>query len=70
MTDRHKVHQKQLRSLWRQRPDGKRTENDVIEFYGHMERTFPHLLNRRSGDPYQNLQSDLKDHIEERKKVL
>jgi hypothetical protein len=35
-----------------------------------VERAFPHLLNRRHGDPYQNLHSDLKGHIEERKRVL
>ena len=57
-----------LLSLWAQRPDGKRTENDVLAFYGEMERDFPHLLDRRKGDPYQNLHSDLKGHIEERKK--
>jgi hypothetical protein len=58
-----------LLSLWRQRPNGKRTEVDVIEFYADMERAFPHLLDRRGGDPYQNLQIDLKGHIKERKRV-
>jgi hypothetical protein len=70
MTDRYKVRREQLISLWTRRPDGKRTENDVVDFYGEMERAFPHLLNRRHGDPYQNLHSDLKGHIEERKRVL
>ena len=35
-----------LLSLWNL-PDGKRTENDVVMFYGEMERRFPQLLNRR-----------------------
>jgi hypothetical protein len=59
----------QLLSLWQQRPDGKHTENDVIGFYADMERAFPHLLDRRKGDPYRNLQIDLKGHIKERKRV-
>ena len=53
-----------LLSLWAQRPDGKRTENDVLVFYGETERRFPQLLNRRRGDPYQDVQSVLKAHIE------
>lgn len=57
----------QLLSLWAQRPEGKRTEHDVAAFYREMERVFPRLLNRRNGDPYQNLHRDLKGHIEERK---
>jgi hypothetical protein len=69
MTDRYKVRREQLISLWTQRPDGKRTEDDVITFYGEMERDFPRLLNRRDGDPYHNLYRDLKGHIEERKRV-
>ena len=59
----------QLLSLWRQRPDGKRTESDVLAFYGEMERAFPQLLDRHKSDPYRNLCSDLKGHIEERNKV-
>ena len=55
----------QILSLWHQRPDGKRTENDALAFYGDMERAFPHLLDRRRGDAYQNLMSDLQGHIEE-----
>jgi hypothetical protein len=59
----------QVLLLWHQRPDGKRTETDVLEFYAEMERRFPHLLNRRDGDPYRNLYRDLKDRIDERKKL-
>jgi hypothetical protein len=70
MTDSYKVRREQLLSLWSQRPDGKRTENDVVDFDGEMERDFPRLLNRRDGDPYQNLYRDLKGYIEERKRVL
>ena len=58
-----------LLSLWAQRPVGKRTENDVVVFYGEMERRFPQLLNRRTADPYQDLCSVLKGHIEEREKL-
>jgi hypothetical protein len=67
--DRDKERKAQLLSLWTRRPDGKRKENDVVDFYGEMERDFPRLLNRRHGDPYQNLYRDLKGHIEERKKL-
>ena len=28
----------QLLSLWKQRPNGKRTQNDVVAFYAEMER--------------------------------
>jgi hypothetical protein len=66
--NKDKERKAQLLLLWTQRPEGKRTENDVLAFYGEMERAFPHLLNRRKGDPYQNLHSDLKGHIAERKK--
>ena len=58
----------QLLFLWSQRPDGKRTEDDILAFYGDMERAFPYLLDRRKEDLYKSLQSDLKGHIEERKK--
>jgi hypothetical protein len=64
--DKDRERREQLLSLWKQRPDGKRTENDVIEFYGQLERDFPHLL-KRQHDPYRNLHVDLKGHIEERK---
>jgi len=57
----------QLLSLWLQRPESRRTENDVLNFYGDMEREFPHLLNRHGGDPYQNLKSELRGHIREKK---
>ena len=65
--DTDEERKKQLLSLWYQRPDGKRTENDIPVFYGDMERAFPHLLKRRGGDAYQNLVSDLQGHIEKMK---
>lgn len=55
-----------LLSLWFQRPESQRTENDILNFYGDMERAFPHLLNRRGGDPYQNLKGELRGHIHEK----
>jgi hypothetical protein len=68
MKDKEKERKAQILSLWNQRPDGKRTENDVPLFYGEMEHTFPQLLNRRDGDPYRNLHADLRGLIEERKR--
>ena len=65
-SSRERERKAQLLSLWHQRPDGKRTEHDLALFYGEMERAFPHLLNRRGGDPYQALKSDLAGHIEEK----
>src|SRR5262249_23698251 len=69
MKDKDKERSARLLSLWTQRPDGKRTENDVVVFYREMEHRFPQLLNRRIGDPYQDLRGVLKGHIEEHKKV-
>jgi hypothetical protein len=53
-----------LIQLWLLRPPGKRTENDVLAFYGELERTRPKLLSRAHGDPYQQLKVDLRDYIE------
>jgi hypothetical protein len=53
----------QLIPLWLQRPAGKRTETDVLVFYGELTRTRPDLLHG-AGDQYQQLQSDLCGHIE------
>ena len=62
-SDRERLRKAQLLSLWQQRPEGKRTEQDLMLFYGDMERAFPHLLKRTGGDAYQNLKSDLRGHI-------
>jgi hypothetical protein len=55
----------QLLFLWLQRPIEKRTENDVLIFYGELERGHPELLKRGKGDPYQQLKVDLHGHIHE-----
>jgi hypothetical protein len=55
--------QAQLLELWWHRAPGKRTEHDLMVFYGEMERTHPELLDRRGGDAYQNLQSDLHGYV-------
>jgi hypothetical protein len=55
----------QLLSLWQQRPETKRTENDLPAFYRDMERAFPDLLSRRGRDAYQNLENDLDGYIEQ-----
>lgn len=48
-----------LRELWLDRPEDKRTANDVLIFYGWLERNWPELLTRDHEDPYQQLKSDL-----------
>ena len=55
----------QLLSLWQKRANGKRTEKDVVIFYGEMERALPNLLSHRLGDAYLSLMSDLRGHIED-----
>jgi hypothetical protein len=69
MKESEREHQRKARlvALWQLRPNGKRTENDLILFYREMERRFPQLLDRRGGDPYQSLKSDLRRHIEQKK---
>jgi len=52
---RERERRAQILSLWQQRASGKRTEEDVVVFYREMERSFPHLLSRQDGDPYQSL---------------
>jgi len=68
ISQRERERKARLISLWLQRPDRKRTEQDVGVFYGEMERAFPQLLNRKGRDPYQYLKSDLAGHIEEPKR--
>ena len=57
-----------LINLWLLRPSGKRTENDLVSFYGLLERLHPNLLKRAGEDAYQNLKSDLRGYIEESKR--
>lgn len=65
--NRERERKMQLFSLWHQCPDGKRTEDDILAFYGEMERAFPHLLRRQGGDPYRDLVSDLRGHVDYKK---
>jgi hypothetical protein len=55
----------QIVSEWLKRPDGKRTENDILTFYGELSQSKPYLLSfRASGDKYQVLKSILRHHME------
>jgi hypothetical protein len=50
---------------WLKRPAGKRTENDVLQFFGFLTKNMPELLSfRASGDKYQTLKSILHNVIE------
>lgn len=49
-----------LRELWLDRqPENKRSGNDVLIFYGWLEKNWPELLTKGEGDPYQHLKADL-----------
>jgi len=48
-----------LRALWLRRPQRRRTEMHVAIFYQLLDRTWPQLLRRIPGDPYQQLRMDL-----------
>ena len=50
-------------SLWLQRPVDKRTSNDLLMFYRELDRTRPELLKRGHGDPYRQLQVDLRGYV-------
>lgn len=65
---RERERRAQILSLWQRRANGERTEKDVVVFYREMEGSFPHLLSRQSGDPYQSLMRDLKGYVEQYKK--
>ncbi|MBZ5591339.1 MAG: hypothetical protein LAP39_03820 [Acidobacteriia bacterium] len=55
-----------LLQLWLQRPQDKRTGNDVLIFYGEIFQTRPELLHpKRYGDPYEELKVTLARHIRE-----
>ena len=51
-------------ALFLQRPPEKRTENDVLAFYGWLEQNRRELLKRGQGDPYQQLKVDLRGYIQ------
>jgi hypothetical protein len=54
----------QIVAEWLKRPVEKRTENDVLMFYGELSQTKPFLLSfRAAGDKYQHLKSVLRNHI-------
>lgn len=49
----------------RQQPAGRRTENEILAFYGRLQRDNPGLLAFRAyGDKYQVLKTILRDHLE------
>ena len=56
---------RQLISLWLDRPEHRRTENDVVVFYRWLEEYHPELLKRRESDTYQQLNVDLQKYIRE-----
>ena len=50
-----------MRRLFVERlPPGGRIGNNLLKFYGWLERNYPELFPREKGDPYQHLKSDLK----------
>lgn len=49
----------------RQQPAGQRTEDQILAFYGRLQRDNPQLLAfRASGDKYQVLKTILRNQIE------
>jgi hypothetical protein len=46
--------------LWRHRPLDKRTENDVLIFYGQLREYRPDLLPKGGADDYQLLMAELR----------
>ena len=50
-----------MRRLFVERlPPGGRIGNNLLKFYGCLERHYPELLPREEGDPHQHLKVDLK----------
>ena len=50
-----------VRQLWLERyPEGERTGHHVLLFNRWLEQNRPELLNRRYGNSYQHLKSDLR----------
>ncbi|HEX8881568.1 MAG TPA: hypothetical protein VF749_16120 [Candidatus Acidoferrum sp.] len=59
--DADEARRKEVRRLFVERlPPGGRIGNNLLKFYGWLERNYPELLPREKGDPYQHLKSDLK----------
>ena len=61
VTEDERLHQ--LISFWLDRPEHRRTDNDVVVFYRWLEEYHPELLRRRESDPYQQLMVDLREYI-------
>lgn len=54
-----------IRQEWLKRPTNRRTENDILAFYGVLQHDRPDLLSfKASGDKYQALKSILSDLID------
>jgi|GEM_PF-923356 hypothetical protein len=50
---------------WLKRPVGKRTENDILQFFGFLTQNMPELFSFRAhGDKYQTLKSILRNVME------
>lgn len=49
--------------LWLERPEVRRTENDVLAFHGWLQQNRPGLLVNFRGDPYQGLKVVLRNYI-------
>ena len=59
--DADEARRKEMRRLFVERlPPGGRIGNNLLKFYGWLERNYPELLPREKGDPYEHLKSDLK----------
>jgi len=58
----------QVRSLWRQRPDGTRTTQHKMVFFQELKRDYPQVLNFRVGasrpDKYQIIAGWVNDLLE------
>lgn len=53
-----------IRQEWLKRSPDRRTENDILAFYGELQQNRPDLLSfRASGDKYQVLKSVLRNLI-------
>ena len=58
--DADQARREEVRRLFVERlPPGGRTRNNLLKFYGWLERNYPELLPREKGDPYQHLKLDL-----------
>ncbi|MBI3611439.1 MAG: hypothetical protein HY204_12170 [Nitrospirae bacterium] len=57
---------KELLSLWRERPIEQRTSNDVMSFYSYIQKNCPDLFNGIHGDPYQYLNGLLRQHFHDK----